>query len=164
MSWGEGADVFMVSEWDREIGVKSSHSLGEKAVEQSDSELWYSGTFYLMAGAGRGCGRDGWGPSRCWRPCWSIAQGKCPGWRGEGHRWSLRQCSLFVVGSCGQQHCSSHTRQWCSWSAHSQWCQCRKWWGWVEGDLPFSAGGESGGTVVPSCWVTWRWWSRSDPL
>ncbi len=36
MSWGEGAEVFMVSEGDREIGVKSSHSLGEKAVEQSD--------------------------------------------------------------------------------------------------------------------------------
>ncbi len=33
---GEGAEVFMVSEGDREIGVKSSHSLGEKAVEQSD--------------------------------------------------------------------------------------------------------------------------------
>ncbi len=28
--------VFMVSEGDREIGAKSSHSLGEKAVEQSD--------------------------------------------------------------------------------------------------------------------------------
>ncbi len=35
MSWG-GGEVFMVSEGDREIGVKSSHSLGEKAVEQSD--------------------------------------------------------------------------------------------------------------------------------
>ncbi len=38
MSWGGGggAEVFMVSEGDREIGVKSSHSLGEKSVEQSD--------------------------------------------------------------------------------------------------------------------------------
>ncbi len=104
---------------------------------------------------------EGWVGSR---PCWSIVQGKCPGWRGEGHRWSLRQCSLSVVGSCSQQHCSFHTRQWCRWSAHSQWCPCRKWWGWVEGDLPFSAGGESGGAVVPSCWMTWCWWSRWDPL
>ncbi len=31
-----GAEVFMVSGGTREIGVKSSHSLGEKAVEQSD--------------------------------------------------------------------------------------------------------------------------------
>ncbi len=36
MSWGGGSEVFMVSEGDRETGVKSSHSLGEKAVEQSD--------------------------------------------------------------------------------------------------------------------------------
>ncbi len=120
--------------------------------------------FYLIAEAGRGCGRDGWGPSRCCWFCWSIVQGKYPGWRGEGHRWSLRQCSLSVVGSCCQQHCSSHTRQWCRWSAHSQWCPCRKWWGWVEGDLPFSVGGESVGAIVPSCWVMWRWWSRWDPL
>ncbi len=33
---GGGNEVFMVSEGDREIGVKSSHSPGEKAVEQSD--------------------------------------------------------------------------------------------------------------------------------
>ncbi len=94
-----------------------------------------------MAGAGRGCGREGWGPSQCCWFCWSIVQGKYPGWRGEGHRWSLRQCSVSVVGSFGQQHCSSHTRQWCRWSAHSQWCPCRMWWGWVERDLPFSVGG-----------------------
>ncbi len=30
--WGEGAEVFMVSEGDREIGVKSSHSLWEKLL------------------------------------------------------------------------------------------------------------------------------------
>ncbi len=99
------------------------------------SGLWCSGTVFLMVGAGRDCGRGGWGPSRCCWFCWSIVQGKCPGWMGEGHRWSLQPCSLSAVGSYGQQHCSSRTRQWCSWSAHSQWCPCRMWWGWVEGDF-----------------------------
>ncbi len=64
---------------------------------------------------------------------------KCPGWMGEGHRWSFQPCSLSAGGSCGQQHCSSRTRQWCSWSAHSRWCPCRMCWGWVVGDLLFSA-------------------------
>ncbi len=105
----------------------------------------------------------GWGPSRCCWFFWSIVQGTCPGWMGEGHRWSLQPCSLSAGGSCGQQHCSSRTRQWCSWSAHSQWCPCRMWWGWVEGDLLFSAGGESVGAVVPTWRVTWCWWSRWDP-
>ncbi len=82
---------------------------------------------------------------------------------GRGARWSLQPCSLSAGGSCGQQHCSSRTRQWCSWSAHSQWCPCRMWWGWVVGDLLFSAGGESVGAVVPSWRVTWCW-SRWDPL
>ncbi len=115
-----------------------------------------------MVGAGRDCGRGGWGPSRCCWFCWSIVQGKCPGWMGEGHRWSLQPCSLSAGGSCGQQHCSSHTRQWYSWSAHSQWCPCRMWWGWVVGDLLFSAGGESVGTVVPS----WRYkpWMKNVQL
>ncbi len=84
--------------------------------------LWCSGTVFLMVGAGRDCGRDGWGPSWCCWFCWSIVQGKCPGWMGEGHRWSLQLCSLSAVGSCGLLHYSSRTRQWCSWSAHSQWC------------------------------------------
>ncbi len=35
-------------------------------------------------GAGRDCGRDGWGPSRCCWFCWSIVQGKCPGLDGKG--------------------------------------------------------------------------------
>ncbi len=83
VSWGEEAEVFMVSEGDREIGVKSSHSLGEKAVEQFD------------------------------------------------------RASFDTPVPSGQQHCSSRTRQWCRWSAHSQWCPCRKWLGWVEGDLLF---------------------------
>ncbi len=47
---------------------------------------------------------------------------------------------------------------------HSQWCPCRMWWGWVEGDLLFSASGESVGAVVPFWRVTWCWWSRWDPL
>ncbi len=128
------------------------------------SGLWCSGTVFLMVGAGRDCGRGGWGPSRCCWFCWSIVQGKCPGWMGEGHRWSLQPCSLSAGGSCGQQHCSSRTRQWCSWSAHSRWCPCRMCWGWVVGDLLFSAGGESVGAVVPSWRVTWCWWSRWDPL
>ncbi len=63
---------------------------------------------------------------------------------GEGHRWFLQLCSLSAGGYCGLFCChySSHTRQWCSWSARSQWFPCRKWWWWVEGDLLFSAGRE----------------------
>ncbi len=112
------------------------------------SELWCSDTVFLMVGAGRDCGKDGWGPSQYYLLCWSIVQGKCPGWRGEGHRWSLQLCSLSAGGSCGLLHYSFHTRQWCSWPARSQWFPCRKWWGWVEGDLLFSAGGESVGAVA----------------
>ncbi len=41
----------------------------------------------------------------CWF-CWSIVQGKCPGWMGEGHRWSLQLCSLSAVGSCSLLHYS----------------------------------------------------------
>ncbi len=113
--------------------------------------FWCSGTVYLRVGAGRDCGRGGWGPSRYYWLCWSIVWGKYPGWRGEGHRWFLQLCSLSAGGSCGLLHYSFCTRQWCSWSACSQWFPCRKWWGWVEGDLLFSAGGESVGTVV-----TWQ--------
>ncbi len=29
-------------------------------------------TFFLMVGAGRDCGKDGWGPSRYYLLCWSI--------------------------------------------------------------------------------------------
>ncbi len=58
----------------------------------------------------------------------------------------------------------SRTRQWCSWSARSLWFPCRRWWGWMEGDLLFSAGGESVGAVVPSWRLTWCWWSRWGPL
>ncbi len=74
--------------------------------------------------------------------------------RMEGRRlqWSLQLCSLSTRGSCGLLHCSSRTRQWCSWSTHYQWFHCRKWWGWVEGELLFSAGGERVGAVAPS----WR--------
>ncbi len=35
-------------------------------------------------------------------------------------------CSLSAGGSCGLLHYSSRTRQWCSWSEHSQWFPCRK--------------------------------------
>ncbi len=89
---------------------------------------------------------------------------KYPGWRGEGHRWSLQLCSLSAGGSCGLLHYCSRTRQWCSWSARSQWFPCRRWWGWVEGDLLFAADGESVDTVVPSWRLTWCWWSRLGTL
>ncbi len=36
------------------------------------SGLWYSGTVYLRVGAGRDCGRGGWGPPRYFLLCWSI--------------------------------------------------------------------------------------------
>ncbi len=107
--------------------------------------VWRSGLWSLMVRAGRDCGRDGWGPLQYYLLCWRIVQGKCPGWRGEGHRWSLQLCSLSAGGSCGLLHYSSRTRQWYSWSASSQRFPCRKWWGWVEGDLLFSTGGESVG-------------------
>ncbi len=96
------------------------------------SGLWCPGTVFLMVGAGTDCGRGGWGPSRCCWFCWSIVQGKCPGWMGEGHRSSLQLCSLSAVGSCGLLPYSSRTRQWFNWSAHSQWCPCRMCWGWVD--------------------------------
>ncbi len=105
-----------------------------------------------------------WGPSRYYWLYWSIVQGKYPGWRGEGHQWFLHLCSLSAGGSCGLLHYSSRTRQWCSWSAHSQWFPCRRWWGWVEGDLLFSTGGERVGAVVPSWRLAWCWWSRWGPL
>ncbi len=73
------------------------------------SGLWCSGTVFLMVGAGRDCGRGGWGPSRCGLFGWCIVQGECPGGMGEGHRWPLQPCSLSAGGSCGQQHCSSRT-------------------------------------------------------
>ncbi len=60
------------------------------------SGLWCSGTVFLMVGAGRDCGRGGWGPSRCCWFCWSIVQGKCPGWMGEG-RWSRWDPTVQVV-------------------------------------------------------------------
>ncbi len=113
------------------------------------SGFWCSGTIFLMVGAGRDDGRDGWGPSRYYLLCRSIVQGKYPEWRGEGHRWFL-QLSLSAGGSCSLLHYSSRTSQWCSWSARSQWFPCRKWWGWVGRDLLFSAGGESVGVVAPS--------------
>ncbi len=128
------------------------------------SGLWCSGTIFLMVGAGRDCGKDGWGPSRYYWLYWSIVQGKYPGWRGEGHQWFLHLCSLSAGGSCGLLHYSSRTRQWCSWSAHSQWFPCRRWWGLVEGDLLFSTGGERVGAVVPSWKLAWCWWSRWCPL
>ncbi len=110
-----GRGLHGVSEAGGVIWVQGSHSLGEKAVEQSGGAGSDApGTVFLMVGAGRDCGRGGWGPSRCCWFCWSIVQGKCPGWMGEGHRWSLQPCSLSAGGSCGQQHCSSRTRQWCS--------------------------------------------------
>ncbi len=31
---------------------------------------------------------------------WSIVQGKCPGWRGEGHRWFFQLCSLEGLAAC----------------------------------------------------------------
>ncbi len=101
------------------------------------SGLWCSGTIFLIVGAGRDCGRDGWGPSQYWLLYWSILQGKCLWLRGEWHRWSLQLYSLSAGGSCGLLHNSSCTRQWCSWSARSQWFPCRKWWGWVEGHCSF---------------------------
>ncbi len=164
MSWGEGAEVFMGSEGEREIGVKSSHSLGEKAVEQSDRasfdtpvpSTWWQELEEVVGGMG--------GSFTMLEALLDHHVRKMSRVEGRGAPMIFAAVFTIVVGSCGQQHCSSHTRQWCRWSAHSQWCPCRKWWGWVEGDLPFSAGGESGGAVVPSCWVTWRWWSRWDPL
>ncbi len=107
---------------------------------------------FLRVGAGKDCGRDGWGPSQLLVNLLEHHARKCPGRRGEGHQWSLQLCSLSAGGSCGLLHYSSHTRQWCSWSARSQCFPFRKWWGWVEGDLHFSAGGESVGAVAPS----WR--------
>ncbi len=46
--------------------------------------------------------REGWGDlssglsQPLGKSCWA---GKCPGWRGEGHRWSLQLCSLSTGGS-----------------------------------------------------------------
>ncbi len=47
---------------------------------------------------------------------------------------------------------------------HSQWPPCRRWWGWVEGDLLYSASGESVGAVVPSWRLTWSRWVRSSVM
>ncbi len=46
-----------VSEGGEVIGIEGSHSLGEKAFEQSGG----AGSDALVP-----CGRDGWGPSRYW--------------------------------------------------------------------------------------------------
>ncbi len=42
----------------------------------------------------------------------------------------VRVCMCVCGGGGGGGHYSSRTRQWCSWSAHSQWFPCRRWWGW----------------------------------
>ncbi len=126
------------------------------------SGLWCSGTVFLMVGAGRDCGRGGWGPS--WCCCFAGASCKenvQDGWeRGTDDLCSRVHCPLegLTVSSTAVPYQTVMQLV----STLSM-CPCRMWWGWVEGDLLFSAGGESVGAVVPSWRVTWVWWSRWDP-
>ncbi len=123
--------------------VQGSHSLGEKAVEQSGGAGSDTpGTVYLRVGAGRDCGRGWVGSSTILFALLEHRVRKMSRMEGRGHQWFLQRCSLSAGGSCGLLHSSFRTRQWCSWSARSQWYPCRRWWGWVEGGLLFSAGGE----------------------
>ncbi len=89
-----------------------------------------------------------------------------------GERGTDDLCSCVHCPLEGLLHYSSRTRQWCSWSAHSQWFPCRRWWGWVKGDLLFSAGWESVGAcaflesdmvlvvqVRFELWMASGWWA-----
>ncbi len=77
------------------------------------SGLWCSITVFLMVGAGRWVGSFIDTIYFAGASC----KGKCAGWRGKRHGWSLQLCSLSAGGSCGLLHYRSRTRQWRSWSA-----------------------------------------------
>ncbi len=136
-----------------------THSSVWKCLVRIEESVLLRG-FVQMVGAGRDCRRMG----EVLHDTIGFAGASCKENMGRrGPMIFCQLCSLSAGGSCGLLLYSSLTRQWCSWSAHSQWFPCRRWWGWVEGDLFFSAGGESVGAVGASWRLTWCWWSRWGP-
>ncbi len=63
--WGGGGGLFWgFREGLCDVSSGLSQPGGKSCWAVWRSGLWYSGTVYLRVGAGRDCGRDGWGPPR----------------------------------------------------------------------------------------------------
>ncbi len=110
-----GRVVDEVSERGGVIGDEGSHSLVEKAVEQSYRASSDVPVRPPDDRAGRGLER--WVVS--FTLLLALLQHNARKMSSmEGRGAPMMFTAVFTVGSSGQQHCSSHTRVW---SAHSQW-------------------------------------------